>query len=44
VLDHPLHEEIVTDIQSKPSLGQDSLHPVTCHVRKETDTSSLQLE
>lgn len=41
MLDHPLHEEILPDIQSKPPLVHlqtVSLYAIICHLRKETDT------
>jgi len=38
---NPFFEEILSDTQSKPPLAQleaVSSHPITCHLRKETDT------
>lgn len=49
VLDHCLHEEILSNVPSKPSktsskpkLETISLHHVNCHFRKETNISLLQ--
>lgn len=43
MLDHPLCEEIIPDIQSKLSLAHHepiSSHPDICHLRKETNILS----
>lgn len=45
MLDHCLHEEILPNVPSKPSLVQletISLHHIICHFRKDTNISLLQ--